>query len=127
MKTISAQQQIEGYKTKQFAIEQLVPASIYDNIPDEEKLRPELEQGVLDKPLIVFETDNQYWQSNHLRLYKSGNPDLPDEAPETDGKVYVVWFGRQRFQLMKDMGYTHVDVVTEKVFHKMITLGHKNK
>ena len=36
-----------------------------------------------------------------------------------------VWSGRQRFQILKEQGYTHVDVIVEPVFHKMVDAAQK--
>lgn len=118
-------------------IEALVPASYYDVIPDEDKIRPDLEKGILQYPLLCYQTDQKYWKENHLRLYHSGNPQLPEQAPETEvdvtkqgrpyreRKIHVVWSGRQRFQILKEQGYTHVDVIVESVFHKMVDAAQK--
>lgn len=137
MKKIKAQNKFENYQTIEMPIEALVPASYYDVIPDEDKIRPDLEKGILQYPLLCYQTDQKYWKENHLRLYHSGNPQLPEQAPETEvdvtkqgrpyreKKIHVVWSGRQRFQILKEQGYTHVDVIVESVFHKMVDAAQK--
>ena len=123
MKSIKANKKISGYETKSFELDKLVPASIYKEIPEEEKLRSDLEQGLLQYPLIVFETDMDYWTKNHLKLYHAGSPELPEKPPILDGKIHVVWFGRQRYQILKKLDYTHVDVVVIPGFHQMVKIG----
>lgn len=116
------------YQVEQIEINRLVPASIYKEIPDYEELKKDLEQGHMDWPLVVFEADLEYWQGNHKQLYGSGNPDLPwDNPPLVGDKIYIVWQGRQRLQILKDLGYTHVDIVKDPVFHRMLRLGNRMK
>ena len=129
MKPIKSQNRsVPGYEIQQIEIDKLVPASIYQEIPDRNQLESELQQGILKQPLIVFQCDLKHWQGNHKRLYGAHSPDLPwDNPPIVDDKVHIVWFGRQRFQLLKEMDYTHVDIVKSTVFHEMIRLGHQIK
>jgi hypothetical protein len=127
MSVLSSLKNISGYKTISLAIENLVPASIYQKIPDEEKLTADILADKNIYPLIVFDTTEQYWTKNHLPLYRHGNPDLPAIPPIVNGRVYVVWFGRQRLQICKKLNFVSVDCVLEKNFNKMLELGHKNK
>jgi hypothetical protein len=62
---------------------------------------------------------------------------LPSHAPEietavkvngnqvTEKRIHVIWSGRQRFQIAKDLGYTDVDVIIEPVFHKVVNAAGK--
>lgn len=119
MKPLHAKNKYQDFETMLRPIDEIVPASVYKEIPDEETLRADLEQGILNFPLLCFETDQKYWQTNHLRLYHAGSPTLPEVAPEIDGRVYVVWSGRQRYQLAKQMGYTHIDCIHHDDFFEV--------
>jgi hypothetical protein len=127
MKRLKAEKTFENMEPISLPIDEIVPASMYEQLPDDEKLRPDIEKGMLKYPLLCFKTDQRYWKNNHLLLYKSTNPDLPGTAPEHDGSVYVVWSGRQRYQLAKELGYTHVDCVTVDDFFKLVKLAGKFK
>ena len=127
MKHLQAQNNYPGYTMVTMSMGDIVPASMYETIPDSDKLKPELENGILDKPLMLWEIDQKYWQNVHLRYYRRGNPGLPEVAPEKDGKVLVVWKGRQRYQLAKEMGYTHIDCVIEKEQHKIVEIARQEK
>lgn len=122
MKRLEAKHRIPGYETVTMPLEDIVPASTYDQIPDEAKLRPEIEKGELLEPLVLFDTDQRYWQTTHEKLYRKSNPEMPKTAPEKDGRVLIVWKGRQRYQLAKELGYTHVDCVLEKELHRIVAM-----
>jgi len=127
MSILRSLKKIPGYPTISLAIENLVPASIYKNIPDEEKLTADILADKNIYPLIVFDTTEQYWTKNHLPLYRYGNPNLPEKPPLVNDRVYVVWFGRQRLQICKKLNFITVECVLEKNFNKMLQLGHKYK
>jgi len=132
VKHLKAKNKISNYNTVTMEMKDLVPASIYENIPDKEKLLPDITKGNLEYPLLVYQAEQDYWTKNHLPLYKSGSPALPDLAPEiatdivvkgnlqNDKRIHVIWSGRQRFQLAKELGYTHIDCIIEPIFHKMV-------
>ena len=132
MKHLKAEKTFENYKTITMEIKDLVPASIYEKIPDYDKLEPDIKAGKLNYPLLVFQTNQDYWTKNHLALYKAGSPLLPSHAPEKEvevlvkntpikeNRVHVVWTGRQRFQIAKELDYTHIDCVVEPNFFKMV-------
>ena len=131
MKHLKAQNKFENYKTVTMEMKDLVPASVYKNVPDREKLFDSIQKGELLYPLLVYQAEQEYWTKNHLPLYESNSPELPKKAPvlETEiiraghqyfePKIHVIWSGRQRFQLAKELGYTHVDCVIETNFFKM--------
>lgn len=102
------------------ALEEIVPASIYNEIPDYDELKESIKDGEMDDPLMLLPMTQDYWKNVHLEYYKRGSPTLPDEAPEKDGQVLVVWKGRQRYQLAKELGYTHIDCVIEPELHKIV-------
>lgn len=110
------------YEIKIMAMDEIQPASIYEEIPDRDVLEADIAGGEMDFPLMLWPVTQDYWRDIHLKFYKRGNPDLPEEAPEKDGQVYVVWRGRQRYQLAKEMGYTHIDCVVEKEQHKIVSM-----
>lgn len=70
-------------------------------------------------------------------LYKRNHPQLPDMAPEIEvdvskngqttrqKRVHIVWSGRQRWQVAKELGYTHVDVIVEPVFDRVVPMAHE--
>ena len=132
MKHLKAKKNFEQYKTVTMKIADLVPASVYEKIPDFDKLEPDIKAGNLEYPLLVFQSNQDYWTKNHLSLYRAGSPTLPSHAPEIEAtinvkgvqmkekRIHVVWAGRQRFQIAKDLGYTDIDVIIEPVFHKMV-------
>jgi hypothetical protein len=115
------------YEIQTFPMDEIVPASIYETVPDEEKIKPELAQGSMDKPLVLWPITQDYWKNIHLKFYRRSCPTLPDVAPEKDGQVLVVWKGRQRYQLAKEMGYTHIDCVIEKEQHKIVEIARQEK
>ena len=110
------------YEIKTMAMDDIVPASIYEEIPDRDELKDSIASGEMDHPLMLWPVTQDYWRNIHLRYYKRGSPDLPEEAPEKDGEVLIVWRGRQRYQLAKEMGYTHIDCVVEKEQHKIVSM-----
>ena len=110
------------YEIKTMAMDEIQPASIYEEIPDRDELKDSIASGEMDHPLMLWPVTQDYWQNIHLRYYKRGSPDLPEEAPEKDGEVLIVWRGRQRYQLAKEMGYTHIDCVVEKEQHKIVSM-----
>jgi len=110
------------YKIKTMAMDEIQPASIYEEIPDRDVLEADIVGGEMDFPLMLWPVTQDYWRDIHLKFYKRGSPDLPEEAPEKDGEVLIVWRGRQRYQLAKEMGYTHIDCVVEKEQHKIVSM-----
>ena len=94
----------------------LVPASFYKDIPDHEKLKEIISTGEMEYPLLVYQATQKYY---------------PEKAPEIEvdifkhgqttrqKRVHIVWSGRQRWQVAKELGYTHVDVIIEPDFFKM--------
>ena len=110
------------YEIKTMAMDEIQPASIYEEIPDRDELEDSIASGEMDHPLMLWPVTQDYWRNIHLRYYKRGSPDLPEEAPEKDGEVLIVWRGRQRYQLAKEMGYTHIDCVVEKEQHKIVSM-----
>ena len=110
------------YEIKPMAMDEIQPASIYEEIPDRDELEDSIASGEMDHPLMLWPVTQDYWRNIHLRYYKRGSPDLPEEAPEKDGEVLIVWRGRQRYQLAKEMGYTHIDCVVEKEQHKIVSM-----
>ena len=110
------------YEIKTMAMDEIQPASIYEEIPDRDELEDSIASGEMDHPLMLWPVTQDYWRNIHLRYYKRGIPDLPEEAPEKDGEVLIVWRGRQRYQLAKEMGYTHIDCVVEKEQHKIVSM-----
>jgi hypothetical protein len=110
------------YEIKTIAMDEIQPASIYEEIPDRDELEDSIASGEMDYPLMLWPVTQDYWRNIHLKFYKRGNPDLPEEAPERDGEVLIVWRGRQRYQLAKEMGYTHIDCVVEKEQHKIVSM-----
>ena len=137
MKHLKAKKTFGQYKTVTMKKIDLLPASVYENIPDFDKLEPEIKAGNLEYPLLVFQTNQDYWTKNHLGLYRAGSPTLPTHAPEIDAEVvvkgntitekriHIIWSGRQRFQIAKDLGYTDIDVIIEPVFHKVVNAASK--
>ena len=115
------------YEIVTMAMDDIVPASIYEEIPDRELLEDSIMNGEMDFPLMLWPVTQEYWKKVHLHFYRRGNPDLPEEAPHKDGEVLIVWRGRQRYQLAKEMGYTHIDCVIEKEQHKIVSMIHKEK
>ena len=115
------------YEIKIMAMDEIQPASIYEEIPDRDVLEADVADGEMDFPLMLWPVTQDYWRDIHLKFYKRGNPDLPEEAPEKDGQVYVVWRGRQRYQLAKEMGYTHIDCVVEKEQYKIVAMIQRDK
>jgi len=113
------------YEIKTMSMEDIVPASIYEEIPDRDALEADIANGEMDFPLMLWPVTPDYWKRAHLKFYKRGSPDLPDTAPKYNGEVMIVWRGRQRFQLAKEMGYTHIDCVVEKEQHKIVSMIHK--
>ena len=115
------------YEIKTMSMEEIQPASIYEEIPDRDVLEADIAGGEMDYPLMLWPVTQDYWKNIHLKFYKRGSPDLPDKAPEKDGEVMIIWRGRQRFQLAKEMGYTHIDCVVEKEQHKIVSMIQKEK
>ena len=115
------------YEIVTMAMDDIVPASIYEEIPDRELLEDSISNGEMDFPIMLWPVTQDYWKNIHLKFYKRGSPDLPDKAPEKDGEVLIIWRGRQRFQLAKEMGYTHIDCVIEKEQHKIVSMIQKEK
>jgi hypothetical protein len=115
------------YEIVTMAMDDIVPASIYEEIPDRELLEDNIRNGEMDFPLMLWPVTQEYWKKVHLHFYRRGNPDLPEEAPHKDGEVLIVWRGRQRYQMAKEMGYTHIDCVIEKEQHKIVSMIHKEK
>lgn len=115
------------YEIKTMSMDDIVPASIYEEIPDRDSLEDSILSGEMDFPLMLWPVTQDYWTNVHLKFYKRGSPDLPDKAPEKDGEVMIIWRGRQRFQLAKEMGYTHIDCVVEKEQHKIVSMIQKEK
>ena len=111
------------YEIKNMAMDEIVPASIYEEIPDRDELEESMANGEMDFPLILWPMTQEYWQDIHLDYYKRGSPTLPEEAPEKDGQVLVVWKGRQRYQLAKELGYSHIDCVIEPELHKIVAIA----
>lgn len=121
----STNRKVPGYEIQNVDINTLVAASIYKEIPDRDKLVEELTQGIMIQPLVVYEAPLKYWQVNHSRLYKANHPDLPwDNPPIVHDKVNIVWFGRQRLALLKELGYTHVDVIKAPTLQETVRVGH---
>jgi hypothetical protein len=108
------------YEVVTMSMDEIQPASIYQEIPDYDSLKHSINNGEMEQPLILWPMTQQYWQNIHLKFYRRSNPDLPDKAPEKDGRVLVVWKGRQRYQIAKELGFTHVDCVIEKQLHKIV-------
>ena len=127
MKHLKARSKLKEYDTVILGLEEIVPASTYEVIPDESKLKPSIENGEMDYPIMLLDTDQKYWQNVHERYYRKSNPNMPEVAPERDGRVLVVWKGRQRYQLAKELGYTHIDCVLEKDLHKIVTIAMEEK
>ena len=127
MKHLKARNKLKEYDTVTLGLEEIVPASTYEVIPDESKLKPSIENGEMDYPIMLLDTDQKYWQNVHERFYRKTNPNMPEVAPERDGRVLVVWKGRQRYQLAKELGYTHIDCVLEKDLHKIVTIAMEEK
>jgi hypothetical protein len=139
MKHLQAKKKFENYETVTMAMKDLVPASIYKTLPDRDKLYDSIKNGDLQYPLLVYQTDKEYWTKNHLPLYKSNSPELPDMPSVletkvtrrgqqfTEPKIHVIWSGRQRFQLAKELGYTHVDCILESNFFTMVNKAGKFK
>ena len=127
MKHLKARNKLKEYDTVTLGLEEIVPASTYEVIPDESKLKPSIENGEMDYPIMLLDTDQKYWQNVHERFYRKSNPNMPEVAPERDGRVLVVWKGRQRYQLAKELGYTHIDCVLEKDLHKIVTIAMEEK
>jgi len=115
------------YEIVTMAMDDIVPASIYEEIPDRELLEDSISNGEMDFPIMLWPVTQDYWKNIHLKFYKRGSPDLRDKAPEKDGEVLIIWRGRQRFQLAKEMGYTHIDCVIEKEQHKIVSMIQKEK
>jgi len=115
------------YEIKTMSMGEIQPASIYEEIPDRDVLEADIVSGEMDYPLMLWPVTQDYWKNIHLKFYKRGSPDLPDKAPEKDGEVMIIWRGRQRFQLAKEMGYTHIDCVVEKEQHKIVAMIQKEK
>jgi len=115
------------YEVVTMAMDDIIPASIYEEIPDRELLEDSISNGEMDFPLMLWPVTQDYWKNIHLKFYKRGSPDLPDKAPEKDGEVMIIWRGRQRFQLAKEMGYTHIDCVVEKEQHNIVAMIQKEK
>ena len=127
MKHLKARSKLKEYDTVILGLEEIVPASTYEVIPDESKLKPSIENGEMDYPIMLLDTDQKYWQNVHERYYRKSNPNMPEVAPERNGRVLVVWKGRQRYQLAKELGYTHIDCVLEKDLHKIVTIAMEEK
>ena len=127
MKHLQAQGNYPGYTKVTMSIADIVPASIYEEVPDADRLKEEIKDGVMDKPLMLWPMTQRYWKEVHLRYYRRSNPDLPEVAPEKDGEVLVVWKGRQRYQLAKELGYTHVDCVIEREQHRIVAIAQQEK
>jgi len=127
MKHLKAQNKLKEYDTVTLGLEEIVPASTYEVIPDESKLKLSIENGEMDYPIMLLDTDQKYWQNVHERYYRKSNPNMPEVAPERNGRVLVVWKGRQRYQLAKELGYTHIDCVLEKDLHKIVTIAMEEK
>ena len=108
------------YEIKTMSMDEIQPASIYEEIPDRDVLEADIASGEMDYPLMLLPMTQDYWKNIHLEYYKRGSPTLPDEAPEKDGQVLVVWKGRQRYQLAQELGYTHIDCVIEPELHKIV-------
>tara|TARA_B100000424_G_scaffold128493_1_gene97268 strand:- start:656 stop:1054 length:399 start_codon:yes stop_codon:yes gene_type:complete len=115
------------YDIKKMSIDEIVPASIYEEIPDRDELEKGIADGEMDLPLMLWPMTQDYWKNVHLNFYKRGSPALPEKAPEKDGKVLVVWKGRQRYQLAKELGYTHIDCVIEPELHKIVDKAKEQK
>jgi len=116
---------IEKHSRKKYEIitmplDEMVPASIYEEIPDHKELEESIKDGVMDHPVMLWPMTQKYWKEIHLKFYRRGNPTLPEQAPEKDGEVLVVWKGRQRYQMAKDMGFTHIDCVIEPDLDKIV-------
>ena len=129
---------IKNYKNRTtitMEMKDLIPASFYKEIPDYEKLKEVLGTGEMEYPLLVYQATQDYYTKNHLGLYKRNHPELPDKAPEIEVEIFkhghytkhkrahIVWSGRQRWQVAKELGYTHVDVIIEPDFFKMVYLA----
>tara|TARA_B100001057_G_scaffold395224_1_gene404724 strand:+ start:379 stop:804 length:426 start_codon:yes stop_codon:yes gene_type:complete len=137
MKHLQAKNKFENYETVTMDMKDLVPASIYETVPDRDKLYDGIKDGDLQYPLLVYQADKEYWTKNHLPLYKSNSPGLPDMPPILDTKVvrsgheyvepkiHIIWSGRQRFQLAQELGYTHVDCILESNFFTMVNKAGK--
>lgn len=115
----------DKYEIVTMDMDEIVPASIYEEIPDHDVLKESLANGEMQYPLMLWPITQEYWRDVHLKFYKRGSPGLPDRAPEKDGQVMVVWRGRQRYQLAKEMGYTHIDCAIEKDQHKIVSMIQK--
>ncbi len=124
-------------KTITMEMKDLIPASFYKEIPDYDKLKQVISTGELEYPLLVYQATQDYYTKNHLLLYKRNHPQLPDKAPEIEvdvfkhgqitrqNMVHIVWSGRQRWQVAKELGYTHVDVIVEPNFDKVVAMAHE--
>ena len=115
------------YEILTMAIEEIVPASIYEEIPDRDELERSIVDGEMEDPLMLLPMTQDYWQNVHLKFYRRSSPTLPEKAPEKDGQVLVVWKGRQRYQLAKELGYTHIDCVMEPELSKIVDKAKQQK
>ena len=115
------------YDVKTMSIDEIVPASIYDEIPDRDELEKSITDGEMDFPLMLWPMTQDYWKNVHLKFYRRSSPTLPEKAPEKDGQVLVVWKGRQRYQLAKELGYTHIDCVMEPELSKIVDKAKQQK
>ena len=50
------------YEIKTMALEEIVPASIYDEIPDYDELKESIKDGEMDDPLILLPMTQDYWK-----------------------------------------------------------------
>ena len=115
------------YDVKTMSIDEIVPASSYDEIPDRDELEKRITDGEMDFPLMLWPMTQDYWKNVHLKFYRRSSPTLPEKAPEKDGQVLVVWKGRQRYQLAKELGYTHIDCVMEPELSKIVDKAKQQK
>ena len=58
--------------------------------------------------------------THHPDVYLYGALVEAEPYLQNDKRIHVIWSGRQRFQLAKELGYTHIDCIIEPVFHKMV-------
>ena len=134
MKHLKAKETVwRGQKVITMEMKDLVPCSLYEQIPDYETLKTIIGTGEMEYPLLVYQSDQEYYTVQHLANYKSGSPGLPETAPEIEvdvrlpnnqtkkaNRIHIVWSGRQRYQVAKELGYTHIDVIVQPDFFQMV-------
>ena len=61
------------YDIKTMSMEDIVPASIYEEIPDRDALEADIANGEMDYPLMLWPVTPDYWRNIHLKFYKRGS------------------------------------------------------